>query len=211
MTYQKGIEQTVMYKLVDETDFATPETGATSSVELSLDSEAFTGATNTAVEVSNGWYKIVLTADEKDADEIILKVTAPGAAQSDRVIVTESITQLTTAIQGTGFVEASHSLADRPLGGSSSGGHCAWMDDDIRKVTKFFKTFPSSFKNFEDDYKKILDSDSTKTNTEQLNKITQLMQTIHDSMSSMQSEIDTSNSLLLKIASESSLEAMLDE
>ena len=89
MTIKKGVERTVVFKMVDETDFATPETGLSVTCEISKDGGAFAGTTNSAAEIGNGWYKITLTATEMSADEIILKSTATGAAQSDRLILTE--------------------------------------------------------------------------------------------------------------------------
>ena len=85
----KGVAQTIMFKMVDETDFASPETGKTPACTVSLDGSAFNACTNTpGTEISNGWYKILLTAAEKNADEIILRSTATGCAQSDRIIIT---------------------------------------------------------------------------------------------------------------------------
>ena len=73
MTIKKGVERTVVFKMVDETDFATPETGLSVTCEISKDGGSFAGTTNSAAEIGNGWYKITLTATEMSADEIILK------------------------------------------------------------------------------------------------------------------------------------------
>jgi hypothetical protein len=92
MSIKKNVQRTVMYKLVDATDFATPETGrAASCVEtVSKDGGAFSACANQTSEISHGWYKIVLAASEMNADEIVLKVTDGGtSAQADRLIVTE--------------------------------------------------------------------------------------------------------------------------
>lgn len=87
---KKGVARTIMYKMVDATDFATPETGAAVVEKISKDGGAFTDCTNADVEVSNGWYKILLTAAEMNADEIVFMGTAAGCAQCDRVLITES-------------------------------------------------------------------------------------------------------------------------
>ncbi len=87
---KKGVERTLLFKMVDETDFATPETGLTVTATISKDGGAFTSTTNSASEIGNGWYKVTLTSTEMTADEIILKCTATGAAQCDRLIITES-------------------------------------------------------------------------------------------------------------------------
>ena len=86
---KKGVERTVVFKMVDETDFATPETGLTVTAEISKDGGVFASCTNSVSEIANGWYKVTLTATEMNADEIVLKCTATGAAQCDRLIITE--------------------------------------------------------------------------------------------------------------------------
>lgn len=87
---KKGVQRTIVFKMVDATDFATPETGITVVEEISKDGGAFAACTNTFAEIGSGWYKIVLTATEMNANEIIFKGTDAGCAQCDRLIVTES-------------------------------------------------------------------------------------------------------------------------
>lgn len=87
---KKGVAYTIVFKMVDATDFATPETGITVVETISKDGGAFNACTNTFAEIANGWYKILLTATEMNANEIIFKGTSAGCAQSDRLIVTES-------------------------------------------------------------------------------------------------------------------------
>lgn len=78
------------FLLVDATDFATPETGVTPSVEISKDGGAFAAATNAATEIGNGLYKISFTQAEMNADIIIIKVTGTGCAQSTQVLKTDA-------------------------------------------------------------------------------------------------------------------------
>lgn len=85
---RRGIERTIVYKMVDATDFATPETGIDVTEEISKDGGAFNACTNADAEIANGWYKITLTATEMDAGEIIFKGTGAGCAQCDRLIIT---------------------------------------------------------------------------------------------------------------------------
>lgn len=87
---KKSVEYTIVFKMVDATDFATPETGITVVEEISKDGGAFTACTNTFAEIGSGWYKIVLTATEMNANEIVFKGTDAGCAQCDRLIVTEA-------------------------------------------------------------------------------------------------------------------------
>jgi hypothetical protein len=87
---KKGVEYTLVFKMVDATDFATPETGITVIEEISKDGGVFTACTNAFAEIANGWYKITLTATEMNANEIIFKGTDAGCAQCDRLIITEA-------------------------------------------------------------------------------------------------------------------------
>ena len=87
---KKGVARTIVYKMVDATDFATPETGIVVTEEISKDGGAFAACTNADAEIGSGWYKILLTATEMTASEIIFKGTGAGCAQCDRLIVTEA-------------------------------------------------------------------------------------------------------------------------
>lgn len=87
---KKNVQRTIVFKMVDATDFATPETGVTVTEEISKDGGAFAACSNAFSEIANGWYKITLTATEMNASEIIFKGTGSGCAQCDRLIITES-------------------------------------------------------------------------------------------------------------------------
>ena len=87
---KKGVARTIVYKMVDATDFATPETGIAVTETISKDGGAFNDCTNDDAEISDGWYKILLTSTEMTANEIIFKGTGAGCAQCDRLIITEA-------------------------------------------------------------------------------------------------------------------------
>lgn len=76
-------------KMVYEIDFNTPEPGKNPTVQISNNGGSFVNCVNTPVEIGNGWYKINLTANEMDANVIILKCTALGCAQNDYIIFPE--------------------------------------------------------------------------------------------------------------------------
>jgi len=80
---RKGHSWTWVFKMVDEYDFATPQTGKSPTVQVSKDGGAFGDATGTPAEIANGWYKVDLTASETNADVVVLKATAAGCAQTD--------------------------------------------------------------------------------------------------------------------------------
>lgn len=87
---KKNVAYNMVFKMVDATDFATPEPSITVVEEISKDGGSFTACTNTFAEIANGWYKIALTATEMNANEIIFKGTGSGCAQCDRLIITEA-------------------------------------------------------------------------------------------------------------------------
>ncbi len=77
--------------LVSSTDHISPKTGATITVQRSIDGGAFADCTNTpATEISNGYYKINLSAADLNGTVIALKYTATGADQGGDIIVTQS-------------------------------------------------------------------------------------------------------------------------
>jgi len=80
---RRGVAWTWAFKMVDASDFATPETGKSPTVQVSRDGGAFGASTNSASEVGDGWYTVVLTVVETDADIVVLKATASGCAQTD--------------------------------------------------------------------------------------------------------------------------------
>ena len=75
------------FLMVDSSDHITPKTGLTVASEINKDGSSFVGATNSATEISNGLYKINLTAAERTAKVITLKFTAVGADQRTVTIV----------------------------------------------------------------------------------------------------------------------------
>jgi hypothetical protein len=78
----QGVElANVMFMMVDATDLSTPETGVTVTATISKDGGAFASCTNSASEVSGGWYKITLTSTEMNAASIAVKFTGSGCAQ----------------------------------------------------------------------------------------------------------------------------------
>jgi hypothetical protein len=68
----------------------TPGTGLTVTGTISKDGGAFAGIAGAITEISAGWYSVALTQTEMNANEIALVFTAPGAAQRDIKIKTQS-------------------------------------------------------------------------------------------------------------------------
>lgn len=78
------------FVMIDETDHASPATGLTVTAEVSKDGGAFAAADNAPAEMSNGYYKIDLTAGDMNADLVTLRFSAPGADDAGATIVTAS-------------------------------------------------------------------------------------------------------------------------
>jgi hypothetical protein len=77
------------FLMVDDTDGKTPETGLTVTAQRMLDGAGFNAATNSPVEVSNGWYKIDLSAADLNGNVVVLRFSAAGARTREIVVVTE--------------------------------------------------------------------------------------------------------------------------
>ena len=78
---ENGAGAIITFLMVDATDDETAETGLSPlpAVYISKNGGAFTATTNAAVEMSNGFYKVTLTATETNTDgEIMLYATATG-------------------------------------------------------------------------------------------------------------------------------------
>lgn len=81
MLIENGSTPVLMFLMVDATDRSTEETGLSPTVYLSKAGGAFAATTNSATEVSAGWYKVTLTATETGTDgELALYATGTGAA-----------------------------------------------------------------------------------------------------------------------------------
>lgn len=81
----EGIQKNVAlsnfeFLMVDETDFATPETGLTVSGQRSIDGAAFAAVTGAIAEVGNGMYQFDAAQADTNGDFITWRFTATGAA-----------------------------------------------------------------------------------------------------------------------------------
>lgn len=79
-----------MFVMIDSTDDVSGKTGLTVTATRSIDGAAFGACTNAVSEVSDGVYKIDLSADDLNGDVITLKFTATGANATIITIKTEA-------------------------------------------------------------------------------------------------------------------------
>lgn len=76
----KGSTPRIVFLLTDATDNETGETGITPTITLSKNGGTLTAATNSATEISNGWYYVDLTATETNTDgPMIFEATGSGS------------------------------------------------------------------------------------------------------------------------------------
>ncbi len=74
-----------MFVMVDSAGI--PRTGLSVTPTRSIDGAAFAGCTNSVAEVSNGWYKISLSASDLNGTVIALRFTATGAQDNDKTVI----------------------------------------------------------------------------------------------------------------------------
>lgn len=141
------------FKMVDATDFATPETGLTVTVQIRKAGGSFAGLTGSPsiTEIANGWYEVVVPAADMNTTHVILKATATGAAQSDEAFYLDD--QITSDVYARLGAPAGASIAADVAGVQSdtndiqtrlpaalvSGkmdSHTATMADDVITATK---------------------------------------------------------------------------
>ena len=68
--------------MVSTSDGTTAVTGITPTVEVSKNGGAFAAATNSVSEISDGWYKVTLTATETNTNgPLIVRATGTGAME----------------------------------------------------------------------------------------------------------------------------------
>lgn len=215
----KGKQRKITFKMVSVVDYATPLAGLTVSTKISKDGGEFALTALPAVEVGSGWYSIVLGDEEMNADELILTATAEGAAQSDRLILTDLIEPTLTDMMGPGYNINKHSLAMRPSGSSGGGGGCAWWDTDIALAREFFQKFPKQFVSFKDNFETFQSkvdtndslvkiADSMSTNGTQFQA--QLKQVV-DAIQKLQEDMAAAEKLLLHMADVETLQEALNE
>ena len=85
----------ITFLLVSSADHVTGLTAATVAVKLSKNGGSGTTATNAVTQVDSvnlpGWYALILTATETNTiGDLIIRATATGADQTDRLCVVES-------------------------------------------------------------------------------------------------------------------------
>lgn len=86
MLLEQSVAATIVFAMRDDTDFFTPETGKSPDCEISKNAGAFASTTNSASEISDGWYTVTLTTTETNTvGPLIFKATSAGCAQMDEV------------------------------------------------------------------------------------------------------------------------------
>ena len=80
----KGVQGLVIFTMTDK--FNQALTGIVVAGVISKDGEGFVSTVNSPEEMANGFYKVLLTAEEMDAEVLAVGFTGIGAIQRDLVI-----------------------------------------------------------------------------------------------------------------------------
>ncbi len=78
------------FLMVDSTDNVSPKTGLTVTGTISKDGAAFSSLTNSVAEIANGIYKVDITADEMNANVVVLRFAASGGDDRFITMLTQS-------------------------------------------------------------------------------------------------------------------------
>ena len=89
-TFKKNTQRTIVFVMIDSTDTKAVKTGLTVAAQVSKDGGAFGDAANSVAEIGSGFYKLLLTAAEMNADGVAVKLTASGAVQQNLVLYTDT-------------------------------------------------------------------------------------------------------------------------
>jgi hypothetical protein len=105
MDIDNGSTPTLVFLLVDATDDETAETGLSPVVQISKNGGGFTNTTNSATAISNGWYKVVLTATETNTNGPLICRSVVAGTTDEWRDVHQVITPVATTAQLTTAVE----------------------------------------------------------------------------------------------------------
>ena len=86
---QRGFVLQWKFKLVSDTDYATPVAGKTGIVvKYSRDGQAFITINNPVTEISDGWYSVEITEEATNVvgNTLVLMATVSGCAQCDELM-----------------------------------------------------------------------------------------------------------------------------
>ena len=87
----RGVELAALqFLMVDLTDGYTAETGISVTAQISKDGGALAACTNSVTEISNGLYKITLTATEMTATTVTLRFTGSGCRNTVMTLLTDT-------------------------------------------------------------------------------------------------------------------------
>lgn len=98
----KDSAPTIVFLMVDATDDETAETGLSPTVQISKNGASFVTSSNSATEIGNGWYKLVLTTTESNTEGfLIVRATGSGANEwRDIFQVVESLPADVISVDG---------------------------------------------------------------------------------------------------------------
>lgn len=82
MEYEQSVSAEYQFFMADATDYFTPETGQSPTVQIRKAGGSFATTTNTPAEIANGWYYVTLTATELNTlGGLAIRANATGCAE----------------------------------------------------------------------------------------------------------------------------------
>jgi len=90
----RGVTKTIYFPLIDAgtQDFLTGATDGGTDCDIIKDGGASSVCTNDFAEEGNGWYSLILTATEMEADQVLISIIdAAGAAFEDQGVLIDTI------------------------------------------------------------------------------------------------------------------------
>lgn len=122
MSIKKNVaSQKVVFLMVDETDFATPETGVSVTAKYSKDGGDLSTCSNAVSAITSGLYKITLAQTETNGDVMAYQFTGTGCADQWLTVYPETVTANVSAVLSTidaavhSTLDAIHSTIDGPV------------------------------------------------------------------------------------------------
>lgn len=91
MAIIKNTTKVVTFFMKDSSNPLIGKTGLTVAVKVGKDGGALATATNAVTELSDGWYKVTLTAAEMNGDLIVFLATATGAVSCPMQLETDNV------------------------------------------------------------------------------------------------------------------------
>jgi hypothetical protein len=86
---RKNTAYTFPFKMLDSADLKTGKIGVSVTSQRSLDGGAFSSASGSVSEISNGWYKFTGAAADFNGDNVLFRFTGTDCQPTEMMFVTQ--------------------------------------------------------------------------------------------------------------------------